>query len=61
MGILNNPLGINLTDEMPLISSPFTEGYSQGFNPTPPGSDFIITETGEFILTETTLNFLITE
>ena len=35
MGILNNILGINLTDQDPLINSPFNQDNANNF-PSPP-------------------------
>ena len=62
MGILNNALGINLTDYDPLIDSPFNESASLGFVVPPPGSDYMITEdTGAYMQTETGNNLMITE
>lgn len=61
MGTLNNVLGFNLTNEDPLTVSPFDENESLGFVPTPPGTFFMITETGIFMLTEDGLNLMITE
>ena len=62
MGVLQNPLGMNLTDTVPVINSPFnnSEYGHLGYVP-PPGSEFMITETGSFMITETTLDFMITE
>lgn len=61
MGILNNALGINLTTYDPLIDSPFNESASLGYVVPPPGSDYMITETGIFMETETGSNLMITE
>ena len=62
MGVFSNPLGINLTDCMPIINSPFNcSDASGGFNPPPPGSERMITETGIYMITETTLDDMITE
>ena len=61
MGILNNALGINLTDENPIINSPFNESESYGYVVPPPGSDYMITETGIFMQTEAGSNLMITE
>lgn len=61
MGILQNALGINLTDTNPLVDSPFNNSFDQGENFPPPGSDVMITETGIFMITESTLSFMITE
>ena len=61
MGVLQNPLGISLTDYMPIINSPFNNSEAQGQAFPPPGSDFMITEDGKFMLTETGLNLMITE
>ncbi len=61
MGLFNNPLGINLTDCMPLTNSPFNCSDAQGLSFPPPGSDHMITETGIQMITETTLDDMITE
>ena len=61
MGVLNNALGINLTNHDPIIESPFNEGESYGYVNPPPGSDYMITETGLYMLTETGDNLMITE
>jgi hypothetical protein len=61
MGILNNVLGFNLTDEQPLINNPFNESEELGFVNPPPGSEYMITETGIYMLTEDGLNLMVTE
>ncbi len=61
MGVLNNALGINLTVHDPLIDSPFTGYEFQGQSFPPPGSEFMITETGIYMITETALERMITE
>lgn len=61
MGILQNPLGINLTDHQPLIDSPFSTSFDNGEGFPPPGSDFMITETGIFMLDEDGIELMITE
>ncbi len=61
MGILQNPLGISLTDHEPLIDSPFNNSFNSGDSFPPPGTDRMITETGIYMITETTLSFMITE
>jgi hypothetical protein len=61
MGILNNVLGINLTNHMPLKDSPFNDTTDEGESFPPPGSDFMITEDGLFMLTEDGVNLMITE
>lgn len=62
MGILNNILGINLTTQDPLIANPFNVSQSIGYvEPPTPGSEYMITETGAFMQTETGLNLMITE
>lgn len=61
MGILQTPLGINVTNNEPLCSSPFTESFNDG-EPYPPPTTFrMITETGILMITETTLFHMITE
>ena len=56
------PLGFNLTNNDPLNQSPFTVNgqYDMGMEP-PPGSYFMITEDGKFMITELTEDFMITE
>jgi hypothetical protein len=61
MGVLQNPLGINLTKHQPLIDCPFNASYDQGESFPPPGSEFMITEDGIFMITETSLDLMITE
>lgn len=61
MGVLQNPLGISLTDCMPIINSPFTNSDDQGQSFPPPPSEFMITETGIFMITEVALDLMITE
>ncbi len=61
MGILQNKLGINLTIHDPLIQSPFSNEFDEGESFPPPGSDRMITETGIYMITETTLSYMITE
>ena len=61
MGVLQNPLGINLTNHMPILNSPFNNSDSQGEGFPPPGSERMITETGIFMITETALDHMITE
>ncbi len=61
MGILQNALGINLTNHDPLVDSPFNNSEAQGQSFPPPGSEFMITETGIYMITETTLSRMITE
>ena len=45
----------------PLVDSPYVAQFDIGFNIPPPGTDFMITETGIFMITESTLDFMITE
>lgn len=61
MGVLQNPLGISLTDYMPIINSPFNNSDNQGQSFPPPGSEFMITEDNKLMLTEDGLNLMITE
>lgn len=61
MAILNHPLGINLTNHDPIIDSPYSEGQATGYVVPPPPSFYIITETGNFIQTETGGNLLVVE
>lgn len=58
MSIFSTPLGMNSVDN-PLLSSPFVQGSSINGSPIVVG-DFIIMETGEKIITETS-DFLIVE
>ena len=61
MGILNNALGINLTDHDPITDSPFSEGQSTGFVVPPPPGTYMITEDGKFMQTEVGNNLMIVE
>ena len=62
MGVLQNPLGINLGSNMPIINSPFNNSDTGNIaTPPPPGSEFMITETGDFMITQSSLDFMITE
>jgi hypothetical protein len=61
MGVLQNALGMNLTNHNPLIDSPFSNSYDQGESFPPPISEYMITEDGLFMLTEDGLNLMITE
>ena len=61
MGVLQNPLGINLTNHHPIKDSPFNDSFGEGELFPPPGSERMITETGIFMITETTLDHMITE
>jgi hypothetical protein len=61
MSLFNQPLGINLTDHDPLIDSVFSSSFDNGESFPPPGSEFMITETGIFMITEIASNFMITE
>ncbi len=61
MGVLQNALGMNLTDYDPLINSPFNNSEAQGQSFPPPASEFMITETGIYMITETALERMITE
>lgn len=42
MGVLNNALGMNLTNHDPLIDSPLTDSQSNGFVAPPPSGDFFL-------------------
>jgi hypothetical protein len=42
MGILNNALGINLTDEDPIINSPFNQSADFGIISPPPPFGFFL-------------------
>lgn len=61
MGILQNALGINLTNHDPLIDSPFSNSFDQGESFPPPGSEFMITEAGLFMLDQDGVELMITE
>lgn len=62
MGVLQNPLGINLGASMPIINSPFNNSDTGNIRtPPPPESKFIISETGDFMITQSSLDFMITE
>lgn len=61
MGILNRVLGINLTTEDPLLNSPFNESVNESYIVPPITTEYMITETGLFMLTETGTNLMITE
>jgi hypothetical protein len=61
MSVFQNALGMNLTKNQPLIDSPFNSSYDQGESFPPPGSEIMITETGIFMITETSLDLMITE
>jgi hypothetical protein len=61
MGVLQNALGMNLTNHDPLIDSPYNNGGGGDASFPPPGSDRMITETGIYMITETTLAFMDTE
>ncbi len=61
MGMLQNPLGINLTNRDPVNDSPFSGSADEGDGGAPPGVDRMITETGIYMLTETTSSFMDTE
>ena len=61
MSVFQNALGMNLTKNQPLIDSPFNSSYDQGESFPPPGSERMITETGIFMITETSLDLMITE
>lgn len=61
MSLFNQPLGLNLTDHNPLVDSVFSSSYDNGESFPPPGSHYMITETGDFMITEITLDRMITE
>lgn len=62
MGVLQNPLGISITDHNPLLDSPYNNSFNSGDSFPPPGSERMITEiTGEYMITEITLDYMITE
>ena len=46
----------------PILDSPYVHQYDLGFNiPVPPTSEFMITETGIYMIDETTLDRMLTE
>lgn len=61
MGVLNNILGFNLTNEEPLTHSPFSSSYDEGSGTPPPEEFRMITETGVYMITQTSLQYMITE
>jgi hypothetical protein len=61
MSLFNQSLGINLTDHNPLVDSVFSSSFDNGESFVPPSSNYMITETGLFMITESSLNFMITE
>jgi len=61
MSIFNTPLGMNLTNSDPLLVSPFIYHSDAGEGFPPPGSFFMITETGIFMLDEDGIELMITE
>lgn len=62
MGVLHNPLGMNLTNQTPVKDSPFVEGFSDGSGGIVPGDNKMITEiTLDFMLTEDSSGEMILE
>jgi hypothetical protein len=61
MGILQNVLGIAITNHNPIKDSPFYDSFGEGEPNPPPGSERMITESGIFMITEVTLDHMITE
>ena len=61
MGILNQPLGMNLTDFDPLIDTPFNSSVTMSYVVPPPTANYMITESGDFMQTESGNNLMITE
>ncbi len=61
MGILQNKLGINLTNHDPIVQSPFASDAGEGQSFPPPSDEFMITETGLLMITEVTSAFMLTE
>ncbi len=51
MSIFGTPLGMNPVDN-PLVISPYSQGDDQDIIPAPPGNIHVITEIGEFTITE---------
>ncbi len=60
MGVFNIPLGTNVGDNL-LLFSPFIQSESGNDTFPPPSSERMITETGIFMITESTLDDMITE
>lgn len=44
------PMGVT---QNPMLKSLYTVTWTDGEAPSPPGTEFIITQTGDFIVTET--------
>ena len=61
MGTINNALGFNLTDNDPLTVSPFDADESLNAQNPPPGTGFMITETGIPMEDETATYNMITD
>ena len=61
MGVYTSPQGFGVAAN-PLTDSPYTIQSDFGTAPPPPpGEEFMITETGIFMIDETTLDRMITE
>lgn len=61
MGTLNNRLGFNTTNQDPLTHSPFSSSFDEGGGLPPPGTERMITEAGIYMITEVTVDYMITE
>ncbi len=61
MAIFSAPLGINLTNHQPLIDSPFTGPENGSIPNIGPVGFVMITEAGVFMITEISLDFMVTE
>jgi hypothetical protein len=60
MSIYNGAIAYG-TVHNPLTDSPFMQQFDIGFPTPPPSGDFMITEDGQFMLTETGGNLMILE
>lgn len=50
------------SEHSPILRSPFVQHWcGEGINPPPPGTALMITEGGEYMLTENTNNLMVTE
>jgi hypothetical protein len=60
MGVFNIPLGTNVGDNL-LLFSPFVQSEAGNDSFPPPSSERMITETGIYMITEVSLDNMITE
>jgi hypothetical protein len=61
MSAVQNRLGFNLTNHDPINDSPFGSSTDEGSGLPPPATFRMITELGIYMITETTLDDMITE